>query len=68
MKNKEKDIEILESIASEIEHIAKEVAEDFKNNPAEEEASGSVIHVHEESPYLDENLPDKKWKYVIKNI
>ena len=66
MKNDAKDHEMLKSIASEIEDIAKEVVKDFKNNPSE--GSGSVIHVHEESPYLDENLPDKKWKYVIKNI
>ena len=54
----------LSSIVDEMTELAKKVKKDFKDNPTED--SGSIIQVHEESPYLDENLPDKGWNRVLK--
>jgi hypothetical protein len=54
----------LSSIVDEMTELARKVKKDFKDNPTED--SGSVIQVHEESPYLDENLPDKGWNRVLK--
>jgi hypothetical protein len=54
----------LASIVDEMTKLARKVKKDFKDNPTED--SGSIIQVHEESPYLDENLPDKGWNRVLK--
>jgi len=54
----------LASIVDEMTELAKKVKKEFKDNPTED--SGSIIQVHEESPYLDENLPDKGWNRVLK--
>jgi len=48
----------------ELDELAKDVAKDFKENPTD--ISGSTIQIHEDSPYLDENLPDKGWHRLIK--
>ena len=56
----------LEPIMDEIKRLAKSVAEDFKENPTD--ISGSTIQIHEDSPYVDENIPNKGWNKVIKNI
>ena len=42
----------LEKLVKEITEEAKKVVEDYANNPSE--LSGSVIEVHEGSPYLAE--------------
>ena len=44
--------ELLDKLLDEINDIAVEVVEDYRNNPSKE--SGSVVHVHENSPYLVE--------------
>ena len=56
----------LDPIIAEITELAKSITEDFKENPTD--ISGSVIQVHEDSPYVDEKYPDKGWNRVIKNI
>jgi hypothetical protein len=56
----------LDPIMAEITELAKSIAEDFKENPTD--ISGSTIHIHEDSPYVDEHIPDKGWDRVIKNI
>ena len=50
MKNKHK-IE-LERLAKEMSEEAKKVREDYKKNPSE--MSGSVVQIHEDSPFLKE--------------
>ena len=47
-KEEEKE---LQKIVEEINEEAKNVVEDYANNPSE--ISGSVVQVNEESPYLD---------------
>ena len=56
----------LEPMIAELTELAKSVAEDFKENPTD--ISGSTIHIHEDSPYVDERFPDKGWQRVIKAI
>ena len=67
MRKKIKEVKNeLDPIIAEITELAKLVAEDFKENPTD--ISGSTIQIHEDSPYVDENIPDKGWNKVIKNI
>ena len=40
----------LQSLIAEIEQLAKEVVEDYTDNPSE--ISGSITQVHEASPFL----------------
>ena len=47
-----KEKQELEKLIKEITEEAKKVVEDYANNPSE--LSGSVIEVHEGSPYLAE--------------
>ena len=42
---------------------AKSVLKDYKESPSE--ISGSVVSIHENSPFMDENYEDDKWKHVI---
>ena len=44
------DDAMLQSLAVEIEQLAKEVVKDYEENPSE--MSGSITQVHENSPYL----------------
>ena len=48
----------------ELNELASHVVKDFKENPTD--ISGSTIQIHEDSPYLNENLPDKGWHRMIK--
>ena len=63
MKEAKKELDL---IISEITELAKSVADDFRENPTD--ISGSTIQIHEESPYVDEYVPDQGWNKVIKNI
>ena len=56
--------EILDKIIKELTEEAKLVVDDFVKN--ESEVSGSTIHIHENSPYLDEQFTGESWKKVIK--
>ena len=43
---------------------AQNVVEDYTKNPSE--LSGSVIQVHEDSPFVDESLKMGNWNKVVK--
>tara|TARA_B100000287_G_C20204361_1_gene611387 strand:+ start:179 stop:469 length:291 start_codon:yes stop_codon:yes gene_type:complete len=60
-KEEEKE---LQKIVEEINEEAKNVVEDYANNPSE--ISGSVVQVNEESPYLDTKYKSDGWKKIIK--
>ena len=56
--------EELQKLTNEITQEAKNVVEDYVKNPSE--ISGSVVQIHEDSPFIDERLPDGKgWKKVV---
>ena len=65
MSNKltKKQKEELQKLTEELMNLSTEVVEDYELNPSE--ISGSVIHINENSPFLDETYKDNKWKYVI---
>ena len=59
--------EELQKLTNEITQEAKNVVEDYVKNPSE--ISGSVVQIHEDSPFIDERLPDGKgWKKVLKGL
>ena len=49
---------LLKSLAEEMMSLATEVVEDYETSPSE--ISGSVIEIHEDSPFLDEWLSGEK--------
>ena len=60
-EDQQKELEELlkESIAE-----AKRVKKDYEDNPSE--ISGSTVQIHEDSPFVDERVPDDaNWKHVI---
>tara|TARA_Y100000361_G_scaffold140667_1_gene145006 strand:+ start:553 stop:732 length:180 start_codon:yes stop_codon:yes gene_type:complete len=59
MLNEEQQKEI-EKIIQEITKEAKSVVEDYTNNPSE--ISGSIVQIHETSPFLDKKNVVKKKK------
>ena len=65
--SKEKLNEKLQKLVDEILESAKEVQTDYENNPSE--ISGSIIQIHEDSPFIDERVPGsgEEWKKVIIN-
>ena len=62
--------EELEKLQKEIIDEAKKVVEDYVDNPSE--ISGSVVNIHQNSPFLDVDENDEpvfsgsRWKHVIK--
>ena len=67
MKNKTEEVKKeLDPIMAELIDLAKTVVKDFKEIPTD--ISGSTIQIHEDSPYLDENLPDKGWDRVLTSM
>ena len=54
----------LQNLIDEINEEAKNVVEDYANNPSE--ICGSVVEIHETSPYLDEQFKNDGWKKIIK--
>jgi len=57
----------LDSIIDEITDEAKSVVEDYVNNPSE--ISGSTVVIHENSPFIDERIPEtSNWKKVLKGM
>ena len=54
----------LQRLIEEINEEAKNIVEDYVENPSE--ISGSIVQVNQESPFLDETFKDKSWKKVIK--
>ena len=64
--NKEQQKE-LQKLIDAVSDEAKKVVEDYENNPSE--ISGSVVQIHEESPFVDERIPeDANWKRVLKGV
>ena len=59
MLNKKQQEEI-KKIIQEITEEAKSVVEDYTKNPSE--ISGSIVQIHESSPFLDEKNVVKKKK------
>ena len=63
---KEQQIE-LEKLMNEITESAKDVVDDYEKNPSE--ISGSVVAIHEDSPFVDERIElDANWRRVLKGI
>jgi cyclophilin family peptidyl-prolyl cis-trans isomerase len=58
-----KQKEELQKLIDGIVDDAKSVLKDYKESPSE--ISGSVVQIHENSPFMDENYKDDKWKHVI---
>ena len=58
-----KEQQKLEELVKEITEEAKSVVKDYKDNPSD--ISGSVVSIHENSPFMDETYKDNKWKHVI---
>ena len=62
--------EELEQLKEEIMEEAKKVVDNYVDNPSD--ISGSVVSIHENSPFLDEDLDGEpafsgsRWKKVIK--
>jgi hypothetical protein len=67
MRKKMKEIKKeLDPIIAELTELASLVRKDYDDNPTE--ISGSVVQVHEDSPYMNENLPDKGWHRVLTRL
>ena len=71
--NKKQQKEELQSLVDEITFEAKELRLDYENNNSD--LSGSVVHVHENSPYLDTEpggdeplYSGSRWTKVLKSI
>ena len=64
--------EELEKLQKEIIDEAKKVVEDYVDNPTD--ISGSVVSIHQNSPFLDSNENDEpkfsgsRWTKVLKSI
>ena len=62
----------LQSIIDEITFEAKKVKDDYESNQSD--ISGSVIHIHENSPYLDSDEDGEpmwsgsRWTKILRNI
>jgi|TARA_R100000482_G_C5114437_1_gene142302 F0F1-type ATP synthase delta subunit len=67
-----KQKEELQSLVDEITFEAKELRLDYENNNSD--LSGSVVHIHENSPFLDVNENDEltysgsRWRHVLKSF
>ena len=63
--------EELEKLKNEIIDEAKKVVEDYVDNPSE--VSGSVVNIHQNSPYLDSDkdgepmFSGSRWTKVIRS-
>ena len=63
--------EELEKLQKEIVDEAKKVVEDYVDNPSD--TSGSVVNIHQNSPYLDSNedgepmFSGSRWTRVLRS-
>ena len=63
--------EELEKLQKEILEEAKKVVDDYVDNPSD--ISGSVVNIHQNSPYLDSDENDEplfsgsRWKKIMKS-
>jgi hypothetical protein len=58
-----KQKEELQKLTDELLNDAKSVVEDYEENPSE--MSGSVIAIHENSPFMEEMYRGDRWKHVV---
>ena len=66
-KLSKREKEELQKLTDEITEEAKNVVEDYVKNPSE--ISGSLVEIHEDSPFIDERVPEGKgWKKVLKGL
>ncbi len=54
----------LQAMCADLLDDASKVRLEYEKQPAVE--SGSLIRIHENSPYLDENLSETGWKHVLR--
>ena len=64
MELTEKQLKELGELAESVANEAKKVVKDYANDPSQ--ISGSTIRIHEDSPFLDDNLKFNQWKHVTK--
>ena len=68
----DKQKEELQKLADEVLKEAKLVKEDYEKNPSD--ISGSVVNIHEKSPFLDTDESDNplfsgsRWTKVLKSF
>ena len=55
----------IEQLKKEIMDEAKKVVKDYVDNPSE--ISGSTVHIHQDSPFVDENFREDTWKRVVRS-
>ena len=66
-KLSKKEKEELQKLTDEITEEAKNVVDDYIKNPSE--ISGSVVEIHEDSPFIDERIPEGTgWTKVLKGL
>jgi hypothetical protein len=53
----------LDSMIQDICNMASDVVNDYEENPSE--ISGSVVVIHENSPFMNDMYKSNRWKYVI---
>ena len=61
-----KQKEELQRLTEELSDLSIEVVEDYELSPSK--ISGSIVEIHEDSPFLDERFEGNKWKRVLRNI
>ena len=66
-KLSKKEKKELQQLTDEITEEAKNVVKDYVKNPSE--ISGSVVEIHEDSPFIDERIPEgTAWTKVLKGL
>ena len=58
-----KQKEELQKLTDKLLNDAKSVVDDYERNPSE--ISGSVIAIHENSPFMEEMYRGDRWKHVV---
>ena len=64
MELSEKQKKELDAAWKEVMLEAKNVVDDYSKNPSE--LSGSVVQIHEDSPFVDDGIKMKEWNKVVK--
>ena len=61
---KPEQLQELQALCADLLDDASKVRLEYERQPAVD--SGSLIRIHENSPFLDENLSDTGWKHVLR--
>jgi len=64
MELSKKQKQELDTVWAELMDEAKGVVEDYSKNPSE--LSGSILQIHEDSPFVDDNLSIDNWNKVVR--